>query len=458
MDILPSKKLNIGNVKEATSPNYDGLASVDPKKKNFLLVLLFLLFLAILGFGFFYLTKYSGSKPEENIKTEIPQEKVSGMMILIEYKDTVGLVNFVNELHKRNIPGVLHVSADFVDKNCNTFKELLNYNMEVMASIDGVLWDMPYAEQKKLISDAQKKIEACTGKPVKIISSTYMASDMTTLKVADELGIPYVTARGTTDTKATVYQVEGYQAKILSVSNISNVKFKYGSLCDYSFFERSGTPDDMLKELNLAIEPLTEKEKKTYGSYDKVTPVTHTNIGGYLKPWMDMWISFWDSTKNKVNWVNLDEFMQKSDWTLPDWQVPINKNAPYTPEKIRPITSYDDTEKVQNPCRVENIEGKSTESSLQSNVQNKIVVFHNGQGSMCLDFLEFIKGTNYPIEEHLTSDTDFGNQLNTYKTKFTKSMGVDENFGYYPIIFVGDKAYSGFNEEVKKGILEQISN
>jgi hypothetical protein len=427
-----------------------------PGKRKFFLMPLFLLLLITMCFGIFYAARYFGSKINKGGGIGIAQEKVKGMMILIEYKDTVGLVNYVNEMQKRSIPGVLHVSADFVEKNCNTIKGLLNYHTEIMGAVDGVLWDMPYKQQKKLISDAQKKIEACTGKPVKIISSTYMASDMTTLKVADELGIPYVTARGTTDTKATVYQVEGYKAKILSVSNISNVKFKYGSLCDYSFFQRSGRPEDMLEELNLAIEPLTEKEKATYGPYAKVTPVTHTNIGGYLKPWMDMWTGFWDSTKNKVEWVGLDEFMAQPDWTLPDWQVPINKNAPYTPEKIRPLTSYEDTEKVQNPCKVEGLEGKSTENITQVDAQNKIVVFHNGQGPMCLDFLEFIKTIKYPVEQHLTTDNDFGSQLEAYKTKFGKSNGVDENFGYYPIIFIGDKAYSGFDDDIKQDILKHL--
>jgi hypothetical protein len=284
-----------------------------------------------------------------------------------------------------------------------------------------------------------------------------MASDMTTLKVADELDIPYVTARGTTDTKATVYQVEGYQAKILSVSNISNVKFKYGSLCDYSFFQRSGEPGDMLNELMLAINPLTEKEKAIYGPYTRVTPVTHTNIGGYLKPWMDMWINFWDSTKDKIEWVSLDDLMQEPDWILPDWQVPINKNAPYTPEKIRPITSYDDTEKVTNPCKVEDISDETIKESSQSDAQDKIVVFHNGQGPMCLDFLEFIKDTDYSVVQHLTTDEDFYSQLNTYKSRFTKSEGVSEDFGYYPVIFINDKAYSGFSEEIKQEILEQLS-
>jgi hypothetical protein len=36
--------------------------------------------------------------------------------------------------------------------------------------------------------------------------------------------------------------------KILSVSNIPLVTFEYGSLCDYSFYERAGTPNDMKAE------------------------------------------------------------------------------------------------------------------------------------------------------------------------------------------------------------------
>ncbi|MDD3156454.1 MAG: hypothetical protein PHP14_03565 [Candidatus Pacebacteria bacterium] len=111
-----------------------------------------------------------------------------------------------------------------------------------------------------------------------------MASDLNTIKIAEELNIPYVVARGTTDSKATVYSIEGYNTKVLSISNIPKVQYKYGSLCDYSYYERSGTPEDMKAELMRSIESLTNKEKERYGQYQRVTPVSHTNIGGYLKP------------------------------------------------------------------------------------------------------------------------------------------------------------------------------
>ncbi len=316
-------------------------------KKNIIIALV----LALLLGGIYYFT----SQVEEPIQNKQPKAKA--IMILIEYKDTVGLANFVNEMKQRNIPGLLMVTPEFVQSNCEEIKEIIKHDIEIVASnIGAPLWDIPYDEQKQRILEMKEGIEACTNVPIRIISSTYMASDTTTVKVAEELGIPFITARGTTDTKATIYNVEDHPGvKILSVSNIPKVEYKYGSLCDYSYYERNGSPEDMWQELQRSLEPLTSKEKQRYGEYHKITPVSHTNIGGYLKPWMDMWIDFWDSEADKIEWVGLDEFMEDHDWELPLWQIPLNKNNPYTPEKIRPAVSYDDIEKIHNPCLVEDI-------------------------------------------------------------------------------------------------------
>jgi hypothetical protein len=280
----------------------------------------------------------------------LPAEKPIGIMLLIEYKDTVGLTNLVNQMDKRNITGLLMVTPEFVQANCENIKKVIETgNVEIVASNVGApFWDMPYEEQKARIIEMKQGIENCTGVPIRIVSSTYMASDMNTIKAAEELGIPYVTARGTTGTKATVYQPEGYNVKILSVSNIQYVPFEYGSLCDYSFYERAGTPADMIAELNRATEPLTPKEQAWFGPYHRITPTSHANIGGYLKPWNDMWLEFWST--DKIEWVDLDTFMENADWTIPLWQIPINKNAPYTEEKIRPLVPYEKEEKVPLMC------------------------------------------------------------------------------------------------------------
>jgi hypothetical protein len=422
-------------------------------KKNIIIALV----LALLLGGIYYFT----SQVEEPIQNKQPKAKA--IMILIEYKDTVGLANFVNEMKQRNIPGLLMVTPEFVQSNCEEIKEIIKHDIEIVASnIGAPLWDIPYDEQKQRILEMKEGIEACTNVPIRIISSTYMASDTTTVKVAEELGIPFITARGTTDTKATIYSVEDHPGvKILSVSNIPKVEYKYGSLCDYSYYERNGSPEDMWQELQRSLEPLTSKEKQRYGEYHKITPVSHTNIGGYLKPWMDMWIDFWDSEADKIEWVGLDEFMEDNDWELPLWQIPLNKNNPYTPEKIRPAVSYDDIEKIHNPCLVEDIGNPDREETIYEekeafSVGNKMMMFHNGQGDMCLEMLEFLEEIDYPIEEYLDTDPGFREKLDSLLNEFSSSEGIHPLFNYYPITFIKTRAFSGFNESIGNEILKEI--
>ena len=424
---------------------------------TFLIIILAILAISLIGFSYL----------KTGINEEgISKEKVKGIMLLIEYKDTVGLANFVNEMKERDIKGLLMVTPEFVQDNCEEIKEVIKHDIELVASnIGAPLWDIPYEEQKTRIIEMNEGIEACTGVPIRIISSTYMASDATTIKVAHELGIPFVTARGTTDTKATIYQVEDYpDVKILSVSNIPKVQYKYGSLCDYSYYERNGTPDDMMQELMRAIEPLSLKEKERYGFYHKITPTSHANIGGYFKPWMDMWIDFWDTTKDNIEWVGLDEFMAEADWEMPLWQIPLNKNNPYTPEKIRPVVSVEEMEKVFNPCRVEDIGSfnreevdSATEDKESFSVGNKLMMFHNGSGPMCLDALDFIETIDYQVEEYLDTEKDFYDVFNNVKKEFSSSEGIHPLFGYYPIIFIKDRVFSGFNDSIKNEILKEIA-
>jgi hypothetical protein len=415
-------------------------------KKNIFIVLLFLLILSLVGNLIIF--NYFSTKEEIKSKTKESISKPKGIMLLIEYKDTIGLANFVNDMEKRNIHGLLMVTPEFVQANCEDIKKISEHkNIEIVASnVDVPFWDVPYEEQKTRIIEMLDGIENCTRIRPRIISSRYMASDINTVKVAEELGIPYITARGTTETKATVYQPEGYHVKILSVSNIPWVPFEYGSLCDYSFYERAGTPEDMKEELMRAMEPLTSKEKARSGEYNRITPVSHTNIGGYLKQWNDMWLEFWDTAN--VEWVTLDEFMAEPDWIIPLWQVPINKNNPYTEEKIRPLVPYEEGEKVENPCAVIDI-GKETTGKKVANVGNKILMFHNGKGSMCLEALEWIKTIDYPVEQHLDSEEGFREKLNELIEEFGQSKGVSTSFGYYPIIFIKNEAFSGFNEDIK---------
>ena len=329
------------------------------------------------------------------------------------------------------------VNADFIKKNAEELKEILKTGVvELCPSYDPEpFWGMPYEKQYTIIKEMLENSKEYLGVTPRAISSRYMASDETTLKVADELGIEYITARGTTELATTIYKPEEYNVKIISVSNIDVPEFKYGSFCDYSFYERAGEPEDMEEQFKRAIQN------------EKIMATSHTYIGGFKERWNDMWHRLWDNYG--VEWVDLDT-LGTVDKTMPTWQIPVNRNAPYTPEKIRPKLEFQDEANVMNPCKVEDLNEDSTYVPKEKN--NRVVVFHNGSGNMCLDLLAFFKEHNIEYEEHLTTDTDFISQLNSYKKG--KSEGVSDSYGYYPIIFINDRAFSGFNKEIEGEIKE----
>ncbi len=382
------------------------------------------------------INKYVCPTKEPTQEKHIPQ----AMMLLIEFGQTDGLVNMVNDMKERDIHGILLINGDFIEENATVIKEILKTGViEIATSYDPKpFWDMPYEQQYEIITDMIAKSEEYLGITPRIISSRYMASDETTVKIADELGIEYITARGTTELESIVYKPDEYDVKIISVSNIDVPEFKYGSFCDYSFYERNGTPQDMETEYKRAIQE------------DKFIGTSHTYIGGYKERWNDMWHKFWD--EYEVDWVDLDT-LGSVDKQMPMWQIPINKNAPYTPEKIRPQIAYEDEADVTNPCKVEDLNGTDS-SEVIIDEETELTIFHNNQGPMCLELIDFLKENNLEYEEHLTSDTDFVSQLNAHKVTNPTSEGVSESYGYYPIIFIDGRSFSGFDENVETELRE----
>jgi len=408
-------------------------------------------FLFILAAEFYLVREFACPvTPDSSGETQQEQtEKTKGMMILIEYTDMVGLSNFVNEMYKRDITGAFFTGPDFVEENCEEVKKILEYdNIEIMgAYTKDPLWDMPYEEQYDALKDVKDRIEACTGQPVRILSSKYQASDENTAKVADALGVPYIVARGTTETEAFVYQPEEYNVKILSVSNIPSIRFKYGSLCDYSYWVRGGSPEDMMVELSAAA------------NNNKVTPLSHTKIGGIKERWLNMWTNYWDTYD--IDWVGLDEIMT-TDMTLPYWQIPQNHNNPYTPSTMQPDFELTEEVDVNNPCAVDNLPFlNSTDTSDNSNTSTNsedkdIVMFSNETGTMCVQAEEYFEEHNIDYTLYLITDEEYNTNVAEYKAKFETSEGISSAYGYFPLIFTPEKAYSGFNEEIGEEILSYV--
>jgi len=352
--------------------------------------------------------------------------KINGVFLLSENTgDISGYYKWIEVLDKKGLKAIIKPERSVLQKYPEYFRQLADKGYEVATGYgEAPFWDMPYGKQYQIMKEYKEYAEKITGKPVRIFSSKYFAYDENTLKAADALGIPYVLGRGT-GIKAVIYSPNEYNAKIILVSNLEFEDMGSGSLCDASLYQRGSTPDDFRKVLG---ESFAEKPKD-------LILVSHVYIGGTRVGWWNAYEEVINS--KKVNWKNFDDWMEKADkQVLPYKQIPYNTEVKYVVPK--PAVPLEDIEVIP----------ELKDRSLH--------VFHNGQGPMCLDFLEFAKTLTYPIEQHLTTDSDFGSQLEVYKTKFTKSDGVDQNFGYYPIIFMGDKAYSGFNDNIKQEILNQI--
>lgn len=395
--------------------------------------------LLLLVLEYFLITKYlCTSKDVQEIEVK---PKTQAYMMLIELESTEGLVNFVDNLKQRDIPALLFVGAEYVQENCEVINTLLAYHDIELAGGDGSMayWDIDYDTQYDNMKKVKDKIYECTGKEVRVFGSRYFAYDENTLKAAEANSIEYVLARGTTGAKSTIYKPDEYNVKIFSVSNVESHNWGTGSLCDYSYWAREGIPSDFEDELFKALK------------YDKISPVSHTYIGGVKKSWNDVYLKFFDEAD--VQWLNLDEF-GKVDLYMPFSEIPINREVKY--ETPHPVVPLDQEENISNPCSVEDItERLSISNSSGGKLENNaVVIFHNNKGSMCLEALKFFKDNNIEYIQHLDTDTDYTNILSLYRSKVTTSKGYSTTFGYFPMIFIGDIAYSGFNKDIGEEILD----
>jgi hypothetical protein len=81
-------------------------------------------------------------------------------------------------------------------------------------------------------------------------------------------------------------------------------------------------------------------------------------------------------------------------------------------------------------------------------------MFHNGSGPMCLEAIDFLKENDMEYIEYLSTDENFQDKLSLYMEEYDyQSEGISTTFGYYPIIFYKNKAFSGFNDDISNQLL-----
>jgi hypothetical protein len=391
-----------------------------PKKSSqrpmirFSYIFFFIMSLAILALALTY-------------KQIVQQPAINGVLLLSENTgDITGYYKWEEVLDTKDFKAIIKPERAVLEKYPDYFRNLAAKGYEVATGYgEAPFWNMPYEEQYAIMKEYKDYAEAILNKPIKIFSSKYFAYDENTLKAADALGIPYILGRGS-DIQAVIYAPQEYQARILSVSNLVFGEMGSGSLCDVSLYQRGSTAEDFGRVLQ---ESLDQQPRD-------LVLVSHVYIGGTRVGWWDVYEQAINS--KQVKWQSFDDWAAATQViSAPYSEIPFNDEVKYVEPK--PAVPLEEIELLPE---------------LQ---KNTLKVFHNGLGEMCLQFLEFAETIDYPIEEHLVSDDDFRALLTKYQGQYGQSQGESESFGYFPIIFINDQAFSGFDEQVKAAILQEIA-
>jgi hypothetical protein len=240
--------------------------------------------------------------------------QIEGMFLIIDHGNVKGLNHWAGECERRGMSAVIQTREDVLTENKDMIRSLSAKGFEICGAYnEKPFWNEPYRFQYEMMSRIKDKVEASTSKPMRIFGSKYSAYDEITLKVADELRIKFVFARGAMGAKAVVLKPQEYSVILVSVSNVPSKHLGTGSLCDQSLWSRGASPDDLRQILfNL-------KE-------DRIVLVAQTHLSGVKLNWWKVYQDFLDA--DMVSWKTLDEFVSHP-MILPNTEIPINTEVQY---------------------------------------------------------------------------------------------------------------------------------
>lgn len=406
-------------------------SQVKPSSSMLLIILMVFVLLAGLAVGgvllYDHFWGFDTEDEEPDSIAEDTEEPINGLIYLIltsPDEEIDGLLKWEQELNDRGLTALIKASKPVLEKYPEVFKRLSDEGHEIMAGNPDSCWDVSYDEQYTAMKEAVDYMKDLTGRDPQVVACKYSSYDENTVKVAEELGVPYLLARGTEDVRSMIYKPEEYDVKLLEVSNVEFGDMGRGSLCDISLYSRGSTAEDFAE----VWEESLEKEP------DSMIFVSHPHIGGVKKAY---WEVYEDAlADDRIAWRSFDDWMDAI--TIEEMaydKIPVNTEVEYL--EPQPAVPLDELEDLPD-------------------VGQKIVMFHNGSGPMCLDAMDFLETIDYPIEEHLDTESGFYTLLESYKVKYDGSEGVSTDFGYYPIIFIQDKAFSGFDDDIMNEILDLI--
>lgn len=336
-----------------------------------------------------------------------------------------GLLQWELQLRARGLTAMIKASNEVLERNPELFRRLATAGHVVIGGYPGVCWDMPYEEQLAEMAEVQARMEAMTGQPMQVFACSYSSYDENTLRAAEELGVPYVLARGTEDVRAVMHRPDEYDVGIIQVSNVEFGEMGRGSLCDISLWSRGATEADFadLLEESIARAP------------DSMILVSHPHIGGTKEGYWQVYEAA--LSHSALSWRPFDEWIAAiTELPMPFAAIPDNRELDY----LEPTPAVPLAELADLP-----------------GVGRKLVIFHNGAGPMCQDAVDFIATLDFPVEEHLLGERDFIALMTTHMRGHPGSEGVSDSFGLFPIIFLGERAFSGFDADVAQALLAEMS-
>lgn len=337
-----------------------------------------------------------------------------------------GLLRWELELRERGLTAMVKASNPVLEAYPEVFRRLARAGHEIIGGHAGICWDKPYEEQRAAMAEVKAYMEDLTGQPMRIFACSYSSYDENTLRAAEDLGVPFVLARGTEDVRALIYRPEEYDVGLIEVSNVAFGGLGRGSLCDISLFARGATEADFAQVFaeSVAKHP------------DSMILVSHPHIGGTKT-------GYWEVYKEALAepalaWRSFDDWLKAvTVIERPLAQIPENRELQYLePQPAVPLEEIADLPEIGD----------------------KLVMFHNGEGPMCREAAAFIAGLDYPVEEHLVDERNFLPMLESYRARYSTSEGVSERFELFPLIFIEGRAFSGFDGAVRSAIEAEVAD
>jgi hypothetical protein len=267
---------------------------------------------------------------------ETHEAQVKGLFLLVDRKSDEGLSRWTAELEKRHMPALIVADGHTINNNPELVKRVAGGGFDMGCVYnEGPFWtdthdDMvtwlppwidiekphlktPYEVQLEIMTQIDEKLTPLIGGTMRAFGGKYFSYNQDTQKIAEQLKIPYILARGTAGARAVFYQPEEYASTIISVSNVPSKQLGTGSLCDESLKARTETPADFQKLL--------------FGlDVDRVILVAQSHISGLMDEWWDVYMDYFD--RANVQWLGLDEFVEVPP-AIPNAEIPKNYRVDY---------------------------------------------------------------------------------------------------------------------------------